>query len=607
MAPFNIVVPEHLATTIVDDGTTARSMAEAGTELDQILDNAFLDGIMRPQCADHERNTCPECEVGCVRMVHDKDGQKGKSKAQVIDVPMTDGQLELVAGETLYMTDDPNDAIPFTWSKEKDTNDSRLRFLAACRGNSFCDRTNHLMDGWNNRFVPQYDEQVQGLGILASIKKVCHVRAQPPAPMALSDIGFSYCADCQATWLIGQSGQGHVHPEHEALDNHRAKLTSADVETEVRSLLVCIDAVIDQATGFARLGVYFGPGSKYNSSEYFYLPKESNNQSCAELHAARLGMSLVEEFLADRKAMLEEEEKARTVKITFTSTSNEGKTQSKGKGKAGGIKGKKGPNHAEACFSSESTETPASSDGSLPNWRKKAGPSPSSSSSSTHTVTAQDPVASSSTPEPSSTAPPKAYHVERPFDIDDNDNDNEPASTSSTSTTTITTATPKPHPAEQPFDLALPLPASLRSHDPSERQLGLIELVENFQRRRAALAARRPPEGGTRVVLGTPSAPLAALAAGVVPQLVFDDAQGEWRRAGKARGPAGRLKKGGKVRFADAVGELRERVDALLSSAAVAVEWYRLPPPLKGKGKGEEDVDVDAVAELRKLVQGLQV
>ncbi|TVY40021.1 Ribonuclease H1 [Lachnellula subtilissima] len=118
-----------------------------------------------------------------------------------------------------------------------------------------------VLAGSMARFTPQWDEQILGpantFGIEKDYKK-------PPKPLPLSSILTYYCPTCQLTWLIGEEGEAAArsHPSHHTYSHIYAGTN--------RSLLVFTDgACSGNGASNARggLGVFFGPGSKFNFSE----------------------------------------------------------------------------------------------------------------------------------------------------------------------------------------------------------------------------------------------------------------------------------------------------------------------------------------------------
>ncbi|TVY13740.1 Ribonuclease H1 [Lachnellula arida] len=118
-----------------------------------------------------------------------------------------------------------------------------------------------VLVGGAARFTPQWDEQILGPANTFRIEKDYK---NPPKPLPLSSISTYHCPTCQLTWLVGEKGEAAArsHPSH-----HTYSHTYAGTR---RSLLVFTDgACSGNGTPNARggLGVFFGPGSKFNFAE----------------------------------------------------------------------------------------------------------------------------------------------------------------------------------------------------------------------------------------------------------------------------------------------------------------------------------------------------
>ena len=128
-----------------------------------------------------------------------------------------------------------------------------------------------VLAGSMARFIPQWDEQILGPANTSRIEKDYE---NPPKPLPLSSISTYHCPTCQLTWLVGKRGRIAVrcHPSHHTYSHtyplHHAY--SSVYEGTDRSLLVFTDGACSgngapDAPG--GLGVFFGPGSKFNFSE----------------------------------------------------------------------------------------------------------------------------------------------------------------------------------------------------------------------------------------------------------------------------------------------------------------------------------------------------
>lgn len=150
------------------------------------------------------------------------------------------------------------------------------------------------------RFIPQWDDQILGPQNTYKIEKDYD---SPPKPLPLSTVRTTYCSTCQLTWLIGEIGDGAAisHPSHHSY-SHIYCGTS-------RSLLVFTDgACSGNGTPSARggVGVFYGPGSKFNMSQRLTYPGTATSQK-AELAAAALAMETVRsKILPERRVMVKE-------------------------------------------------------------------------------------------------------------------------------------------------------------------------------------------------------------------------------------------------------------------------------------------------------------
>ncbi|KAH7356983.1 ribonuclease H-like domain-containing protein [Rhexocercosporidium sp. MPI-PUGE-AT-0058] len=148
------------------------------------------------------------------------------------------------------------------------------------------------------RFTPQWDEQVLGPANTFQIQKD---EKNPPKASSLSSLRTHYCSTCQLTWLVGENGEeaAKSHPSHHSY-SHVYSGTR-------RSLFVFTDgACSGNGTPDARggLGIFFGPGSKFNLAERLAVSGNPTNQK-AELEAVALAMQTVHtKTLLDRREII---------------------------------------------------------------------------------------------------------------------------------------------------------------------------------------------------------------------------------------------------------------------------------------------------------------
>jgi ribonuclease HI len=137
-----------------------------------------------------------------------------------------------------------------------------------------------------NRFVPEVDEQILGPPTAIRIKGLEASALMPIDPMR------HVCTKCDLTWLVGRAGfhAAHSHPSHHTLSQHPTTSSS-------RSLLVHVDGACPSngnTNARAGVGVFFGPGSKYNVSQALDAsPWSMATTQKAELNALRQAMRVV--------------------------------------------------------------------------------------------------------------------------------------------------------------------------------------------------------------------------------------------------------------------------------------------------------------------------
>ncbi|KAH7407411.1 ribonuclease H-like domain-containing protein [Cadophora sp. MPI-SDFR-AT-0126] len=144
-------------------------------------------------------------------------------------------------------------------------------------------------------FTPQWDEQILGPGNASKIQKNYD---NPPKALPLSKVQTHYCSCCHLTWVVGGKGEAAAkdHPSHHTYSHEYAGTN--------RSLLVFTDGACS-GNGFqgARggLGVFFGPGSKFNFAERLDISGTPTSQK-VEIEAASRAMEIVRtKILPDRR------------------------------------------------------------------------------------------------------------------------------------------------------------------------------------------------------------------------------------------------------------------------------------------------------------------
>ncbi|KAI5918437.1 hypothetical protein F4810DRAFT_691913 [Camillea tinctor] len=240
-------------------------------------------------CYSHKKPLCPECEVGCDRCT--SPGATLEIHGETLHVAENEEIYTVVGGA--------QDRVLFSWSPNYE-NDDRLAALQSSdtlniRRGKALSLASHFR--WTPRFIPQWDEQVEGVQIWDISRRFKHVSLKPPSPLPPDQLKTTYCSECQLTWITGDTGaQGHSHPTHNALS---ARDTVPYI-IEQRSIIVHIcgenrEMGDGRKDGVGRLGIYFGPNSKYNHSEPIYLTGDSATRRCAQIHAVRLALLIVKE------------------------------------------------------------------------------------------------------------------------------------------------------------------------------------------------------------------------------------------------------------------------------------------------------------------------
>lgn len=155
-----------------------------------------------------------------------------------------------------------------------------------------------VLTGSLARFTPQWDQQILGPENVLRMEKDYD---NPPKPLPLSSISTYHCPTCQLTWLIGKRGilAAKLHPSHHTY--------SRDWANTNRSLLVFTDGACScNGTPNAQggLGVYFGPGSRFNFAERLSESGVHTNQK-AELAAVARALQTVRlQVLQERHVMV---------------------------------------------------------------------------------------------------------------------------------------------------------------------------------------------------------------------------------------------------------------------------------------------------------------
>lgn len=156
-----------------------------------------------------------------------------------------------------------------------------------------------ILEGSRARFTPQWDADILGF---ANAPQIPWNHNNPPKALALSNLQTHYCSTCQLTWLVGEQGEAAAqqHPSHPTC--FHVKVGTC------RSLLVFTDGACSN-NGYqvaqAGLGVFFGPGSRFNLSERVTMSDVSTNQK-AELEAAARALEVVREtVIPHRRRIIE--------------------------------------------------------------------------------------------------------------------------------------------------------------------------------------------------------------------------------------------------------------------------------------------------------------
>lgn len=208
-------------------------------------------------CFDHHLRRCDIC---CVDFTYDESDED--------DPYHIDNQ------------DDSDDFAPGEEEEEDEEEDDRV----------------FVLGGGVARFMPQWDEQVLGPANTFQMKQDYE---NPPKPLPLSKVATYHCPTCQLTWLVGEIGEAVVktHPSHHSYSHIYAGTS--------RSILVFTDgACSGNGTSTARggLGVFFGPGSKFNFAERLTGVQTSQK---AELAAAARALETVRtKILPERRIMV---------------------------------------------------------------------------------------------------------------------------------------------------------------------------------------------------------------------------------------------------------------------------------------------------------------
>ncbi|KAF4636562.1 hypothetical protein G7Y89_g1525 [Cudoniella acicularis] len=157
-----------------------------------------------------------------------------------------------------------------------------------------------VLGGSTARFIPQWDEQILGP---QNTYKITKDNENLSEPLPLSSILTYYCLTCQLTWLVGEKGEATAksHPSHHTLSHIYAGTS--------RTLLVFTDgACSGNGTPNARggLGVFFGPGSKFNFGELLTGSGTVTNQKAELAAVARALETVRSKILPARRIMVKE-------------------------------------------------------------------------------------------------------------------------------------------------------------------------------------------------------------------------------------------------------------------------------------------------------------
>ncbi|KAH6722018.1 ribonuclease H-like domain-containing protein [Leptodontidium sp. MPI-SDFR-AT-0119] len=191
--------------------------------------------------------------------------------------------------------EDDEDELGYYGSDGSDALDDRYDFEDEEEENE--DRV-FILGGSAARFTPQWDEQVLGP---ANISQIRQDDENPPKPLPLSSLSTHYCTTCQLTWLVGEKGEeaAKSHPSHHSYSHIYAGTS--------RSLLVFTDgACSGNGAPGARvgMGVFFGPGSKFNLAERLTISGNPTSQK-AELEAVASAMETIRTtILPDRRGIV---------------------------------------------------------------------------------------------------------------------------------------------------------------------------------------------------------------------------------------------------------------------------------------------------------------
>ncbi|KAI1765672.1 hypothetical protein GGR53DRAFT_489321 [Hypoxylon sp. FL1150] len=233
-------------------------------------------------CSKHNRHICPPCLFNC----------------QVVDLSFSVPSLALEDGAQAYLS--WPDQLLFNWSETR-PDLKKLEFLAdLTRANPYDNYTVAENGGWYPLFVPQFDEQVQGVFLWDNSRRWRFTTFKIPAACQPDFFETVCCADChQLTWLKGGADEEgglsfHSHPRHQTLST----VAAAQRFLDVRSLLVYVDGILlprrkhtaGPVAGVG-IGVFFGKDSKYNLSET--LAMEPASKQRAEIVAAGRAMDVL--------------------------------------------------------------------------------------------------------------------------------------------------------------------------------------------------------------------------------------------------------------------------------------------------------------------------
>ncbi|KAI1077744.1 hypothetical protein F5B20DRAFT_582856 [Whalleya microplaca] len=386
---------------------------DAGDFIGTVIANTIASAP-NPFCDNHGRRICPPCGHGCQRVI--VSARPGAH--QWSDLV---GDLEPYTDVALYVT---YDSYMFTWTDDEVDDEVALTLME----NLLNHNTDDLLPiaqhyGWFPRFIPQWDEQVVGVRIWNRLEKVRGVDFKAPAPNPPAKVETVYCEECQLTWLKGETSKHiHHHPTHNTLRFHDASAKLLDE----RSLVVYVDAIkygpTQDGEGMYGIGIYFGKDSKYNHCETMYLISSANRQN-AEVHAACGALYILKkqvfpEYIArlkeHRKKLAEGPKSTSSVLDQFLTEDhkqagkadpNEKQGRRKAKGNRKGAKYKKTGKRKGKAVKFEDSDTEVAEDDVEETADKIADVALEDAPETNEDVKEHPDV-------------PKAYQVERPFDVD---------------------------------------------------------------------------------------------------------------------------------------------------------------------------------------------